>query len=318
MRIFFSAGFALACTGLISCGFALQAKTSPSVAEVKEVRSLRGACPPNYVWVPGNPTPGLGSVANIDGVPSFCIAKFEMKHPTDVTGKGRSIRDNNAVPVSQTQSKPWTGITRNEARAVCERVKISGFKVALISNGEWQTVARNMESTAANWQYGDVGQGTVARGHSDNWPSESLPVIVDADPYDGTDSRLQYWDQKRTHQLSTGEVVWDLSGNVWEWVNDDVAELGMDWADGAWLGQLDKYVTLLSERNSILFGPLGEKFASDDNLGYFSTFNGSRVLRGGSWHDDYKAGMFSAHVGDGLVKEYSSDIGFRCVARPVR
>ena len=26
---------------------------------------------------------------------------------------------------------------------------------------------------------------------------------------------------KRTHHLSNGEVIWDVAGNVWEWVIDD-------------------------------------------------------------------------------------------------
>ena len=27
--------------------------------------------------------------------------------------------------------------------------------------------------------------------------------------------------QSRTHTLSNGEIIWDVSGNVWEWVKDD-------------------------------------------------------------------------------------------------
>ena len=27
--------------------------------------------------------------------------------------------------------------------------------------------------------------------------------------------------ERRTHTLSNGEVIWDVAGNAWEWVKDD-------------------------------------------------------------------------------------------------
>ena len=194
MRMFFAAGLARGYIGLIFCGLALQTNTSPSVAEVKEVsQSLTQSCPPNYVWVPGNPTPGLGSVANKDGVAPFCIAKFEMKHPADVSGFDvMRNRDNNAVPVSQPQHRPWTQISHDEARAACERVKIPGFTVGLIFDDEWHSLVRNIAGTAANWYGGKVGESWLPQGHSDYQPSNSLPVKSEADPYDGTGNSANF------------------------------------------------------------------------------------------------------------------------------
>jgi hypothetical protein len=101
--------------------------------------------------------------------------------------------------------------------------------VALVSNGEWQAVARNIESNITNWSGGKVGEGTVPRGHSDATPYLSLPLTSEADPYYGTgNSASSGSEQKRTHQLSTGDVVWDLAGNVQEWVYEDKSALEVD------------------------------------------------------------------------------------------
>jgi hypothetical protein len=323
MRMFFAAGLAFGCIGLVSCGLALQTNTSPSTAEVKEVgRSLTQSCPQNYVWVPGNPTPGLGSVANKDGVPSFCIAKFEMKHPTDATGYDRANRDPEAVPVSQPQNKPWIFIARNEARAACERVKIPGFTVALISNGEWQAVARDIESVAANWWRGKFEEGMMANGHGTvGDPSSTLPVVDEADPYDGIvftpdpwDMMGEYarWHRKRVLRLSTGEVLWDLSGNAEEWVYENKNEVGLDMDNFK-----DQVIHSLSERNKLLFGHARNySFSTYYTMGFFSAWADTAITRGAN------SGLFSAGVGvkqDGRVKMWSGYgvIGFRCVARPV-
>jgi formylglycine-generating enzyme required for sulfatase activity len=255
-------------------------------------------------------------VANKDGVPSFCIAKFEMKHPTDVDGLDNSYpysdrRDNNAVPVSQPQNRPWVEIGRNAARAACERVKMPGFTVALISNGEWQAVARNIENTAANWSGSKVGEGIIPDGHA-AW--DSLPVTNEADPYDGAivyrDSPLNNWARKRTHQLSTGEVVWDLAGNVWEWVADDMASLGVD-LDNLYMQRNG----ILSERNKTLFGPFG-KFGAKQRMVDFNAYADTAVRRGGYFMCDNYCGLFSVKTGVLRVPNYFG--GFRCVARPVK
>jgi len=324
--MFFAAGLARAYIGLIFCGLALQTITSPSNAELKEVGSLlTESCPQNYVWVPGNPTPGLGSVANKDGVPSFCIAKFEMKHPTDATGYDRAKRDPEAVPVSQPQNKPWIFIARNEARAACERVKIPGFTVALISNGEWQAVARDIESVAANWWRGKFEKGMMANGHGTvGDPSASLPVVDEADPYDGIvfnnpdepgDMMVEYkrWHRRRVFRLSTGGVLWDLSGNADEWVYEDKNEVGVDMENFK-----DQMIYSLSERNKLLFGHFRNySFSTYYTMGFFLTWADTAITRGGA------SGLFGADVGvkqDGRVKMYGgyTVIGFRCVARPVR
>jgi hypothetical protein len=258
-------------------------------------------------------------VANKDGVPSFCIAKFEMKHPTDATGKNHTHRDNNAVPVSQPQNKPWTEITRDKARAACERVTLPGFTVALISNGEWQAVARNIESTAANWSGGKVGEGAIPRGSSDGIPNDGLPVTSEVDPYDGTgNSASSGWEQKRIHQLSTGDVVWDLAGNVSEWVFENWQSLC------GCVDELDlrtQSLNTLSERNRSLYGPFGN-YGRAENMGYFEVASGYYrtpfwVLRGGGNYSSIDSGLFNTYVGanDFNVTE---DAGFRCAARPSR
>jgi hypothetical protein len=119
-------------------------------------------------------------------------------------------------------------------------------------------MARNIEYTPSNWSGGAVGVGQIPLGHSDNaisdayqndplkgisfgWPFHRSLAAASADGttvswdfandaaelaagYRGTgNSSAQAvgygWEQRRTHQLSNGQVIWDVAGNLWEAVN---------------------------------------------------------------------------------------------------
>ena len=89
----------------------------------------------------------------------FCVAKYEMK-------------SNLGLAVSGPQGLPWVMISRDHAIMAC---KDMGDKYDLISNDEWQSLARNIESVSANWDQGFVGSaGGLNQGHSDNVPSTAL------------------------------------------------------------------------------------------------------------------------------------------------
>jgi formylglycine-generating enzyme required for sulfatase activity len=117
-------------------------------------------------------------------------------------------------------------------------------------------MARNIEYTASNWSGGAVGVGQIPRGHSDDAISDDYPnnplqgisftghkalaaASANGTPfnwnfadaaeelaagYRGTGNTSAQpvgggWEQRRTLQLSNGQVIWDVAGNVWEWVN---------------------------------------------------------------------------------------------------
>lgn len=153
-------------------------------------------CPVNYILVDSSdPT-----------LPSFCVAKFEMKN---VGGVARS----------QADGLPWASLDRFQAVAACEAL---GADYKLISNSHWQLVATAIENTPANWSGGAVGSGAVNSGHSDQNPYMTLAASTDdALGCFGKSCSSGSWDlQRRTHALPHG-VIWDFSGNVTEWVSDN-------------------------------------------------------------------------------------------------
>ncbi len=162
-------------------------------------------CPTNYVPVPHNNAVGT----TVD----FCVAKYEMKCNT-ASGTGCS-----GSPISQAANQPWVSITQANAKAACAGI---GTQYHLITNAEWMTIARNIEATAANWSSGTVNTGALNRGHSDNGPANTLAAGTDDSPCSGTGdtcSTTVFHDQRRTHVLSNGQVVWDLAGNAKEFID---------------------------------------------------------------------------------------------------
>lgn len=112
------------------------------------------SCPINYIGVPADPD---------YMVRYFCVAKYEMKN------------DGYGMPTSVATGSPWVTIARQRAYQACTNL---GGKYGLISNSQWQTIARNITLTASNWSTGTVYTGELNRGHSDNTPSILLQLSL--------------------------------------------------------------------------------------------------------------------------------------------
>ena len=103
-----------------------------------------------------------------------------------------------------------------------------GLGFHLITNDEWMTVGANAAAQTSNWSGGAVGSGKLYRGHSDNSPASTCAASTDDTLFfvetdctakaagGGEDDETT---QKRIHNLSNGSIVWDLAGNVYNWVN---------------------------------------------------------------------------------------------------
>jgi prepilin-type N-terminal cleavage/methylation domain-containing protein len=121
--------------------------------------------------------------------------------------------------ISSTKSGyPIGNINHDTAKAYCESIGTH-----LITNEEWMTIARNAEQVNSNWSGGSPGEGYFYSGHNDYNPHGSLQASLDADGYAGTNNTSG--NQRRTLTLSNGEVIWDLSGNVFEHVMRTPADL---------------------------------------------------------------------------------------------
>lgn len=154
-------------------------------------------CPDGFIVVPGN------SYFNTQ---SFCVMKYEAKN---VDG----------VATSQRDLAPWASITLDAAQTAAATA-CSGC--GLMTEAQWLTIAANIMSVPANWSGASVGTGSLGKGHSDNSPASLLAAGTDAQPCFGTitagvdSSCASGGAQRRTQQLTNGEIIWDFVGNAYE------------------------------------------------------------------------------------------------------
>ncbi len=302
-------------TALNKMSGALSFSAQHSIAAGGVVESepvIRGnlfVCPDGFVGVPE-----LDDYATS----SFCVAKYEMKSPVASVAAGL----------------PQVSINRDAAIAECASL---GAGYDLISNDEWQAMARNIEGVESNWT-GLSGlfalpPPELLRGHSDGDPNGPLAASTDDDPCAGTLAvcdGTQWAQQRRTHTLSNREVIWDVSGNVSEWVKD---------TNGTLFGA-NAYVSLLTDASNTVsaalsggsttldrnarghFGAAGDHAALSvdqrGNLGVvFMQVIGGSVVRGANFGSFVRgaAGVFSAQLGRAPTFE-SPSLGFRCAFHP--
>lgn len=281
-------------------------------------------CPVNYALVYGG---------GIMGTSDFCVSKYEMK-----LNKGSGIVSDGNDPdtgwnaawdaVSSPEGKPWGNINQVESIASCNNMDDGTFDYHLITNDEWQTVAHSIENESSNWT-----DGKLNRGHSDSSPSATLAADVDGvpddDPYVGTgnNSGQAYGsggEQKRAHTLSNGEIIWDLSGNSYEWVDFDGLGGTINYFNDvihSWIELNDPIALNAYETGNISaidFQPENTSYSSIENIGQTDlemtgTITEKTVVRGGSWSGDDIVGIFQARL-NRTSDMFGPIYGFRCTS----
>lgn len=259
-------------------------------------------CPKNYVFIYGNSTLGTSD---------FCVMKYEAKN----NGGG--------VAVSQASGQPWTTISQTSAITVATTA-CDGCH--LITSAEWMTIAADVLSVKYNWSGGGVGDGFIYSGHNDDSPASTLVGSIDNDGYFGTgNSATNGANQKRSLYLTSGDTIWDLAGNVWEWTNDTITGA----QPGASGYAFREYLAITSWGNlptadqpSSLTGTLGlgqlNSWTSAHGIGQIHSSSSASLTyafrRGGARDNPSGAGVLSLALSS--IPTYGGDekIGFR-VAR---
>lgn len=250
--------------------------------------------------------------------------------------------DNNRVVTSLASGYPIAYINQTESATRCGTVTLGTTSAHLITNNEWMTVARNAEAQGANWYNGVVGTNFMFMGHNDETSGggnyTALIASTDDNPYyltgdsasacdnhynnfvvgDDTISGRACVGQKRTFILANASVIWDLSGNVWEWTNNTIPANQQptawngtteyttgDWSDFT-SGSLARYLGKIGGASGYLDGsPLQEinvepsgNYNSNQGVGriwHYSKSSSSTsygFLRGGDWYYGAYAGAF--------------------------
>ena len=284
---------------------------------------------PGFIPVPGDTHLGTSD---------FCVMEYEAKAWHDANNNGDmevyEIKSNGCdgyglsckggtsnwgleahVPASVSKGKPWRQISRDSAINECQELndvygipEDSDKKFDLISNFEWQTIARDIERQSVNWSghwFGNLfgkrlGSGCVYQGNN----GLDTPCS-----YDGDDPEEGVNDDKARHVLSNGESINHFPGNVWEWVKDDNDS------------KVDENQYMFNYSGSD-YGPEGDYSCNKENqycgFGYgWLNYSAGAVLRGGGWGSgDVNAGLFATYLYYG--PSYSdSGVGFRCVFHSV-
>jgi len=272
------------------------------------------ACPPGYVAVPG---------ASPLGTADFCVMRTEAKAWLDMNSDGLVTSDELAadglpadasLPVGEYAGVPWRSISASMAFAACRAL---GMGYDLISNREWMTVARNAELVAANWSSGTPGTGRLVEGNTDGGAEVAITNPLDGYSDTGNsaaDPPAAGWEQRRTLVLSTGGLVWDLPGNIQEWV---------DWTLG---GPYDGAPACTNREltEAPCAGYADEDYNSASGTldrthgaGFIIGGDGDAARRGGQVadRDQGRAGIYALNM-NRFVDDTFPATGFRCVFRP--
>ncbi len=251
-------------------------------------------CPTGYIRVPGS---------SLYGTRDFCVMKYEAK-----TGSST------VAATTQAAGQPLGLLNQTNAITSCN---LAGG--SLINNREWMTIARNIEAQGVNWTGGIVGSGALWSGHTDNSPALLLSASTDDnDGYFGTGNTSPS-EQRRTHTLSNGEVIWDLSGNSWEWTSDTI--LGQDKPNNS-SGTFWQQWTVITNFGTLSYDltrPSNTSWNSSQNMGQYQagTVTGTTAFgffRGGNANAASNSGIFALETSRD-PSFTAGDLSFRCVLR---
>jgi hypothetical protein len=271
-------------------------KSVYKTAQGPAVTTVISSCPTGYVGVP----------AVLPYTPRyFCVSKYEMKKDPD-----------GSTAVAAPTGSPWVSITRDNARAACQGL---GVNYDLISNEQWQAIVRNIAGVASNWSSGTVASGALSNGHTDNTPNTQLNAVADDDDAcNGTGQTCSstVWDsQRRTHKLSNGNVIWDLGGNLAEWVtNDNTVKYATDTFASQMTAGDRMQIAYGAPTETICAAPAGAPYCGMGK-GLFSGGDTGTMSRGGTYSIGTNAGIFTTDTRD-QAANFRTDTGFRCVYVP--
>jgi formylglycine-generating enzyme required for sulfatase activity len=189
-------------------------------------------------------------------VPAFMVGQYLL-------GRGEDM-----APAVTAESTPIVSVDFFHARELCD---LAG--AVMIREMQWLAIAHDIATQDINWTGGKVGAGKLFQGlRKGSVSAAQAGTYEPADP-----------DERRWHQLSNGERVYDFAGNAYSWVFDDV--------QGDEQGLIARKFT--AESASINTPAYSSETSG---MGWYPApgrdWSGYALLRGGSWFSYVYAGVF--------------------------
>ena len=206
-------------------------------------------------------------------VPSFRVGQY-------VCTQGK-----NGKAAITANGKPWVELKYNDARMACLD---AGY--ALITESQALALAYQVALQPENWTGGAIGKGKLYQGLR-KW------TVNAAQAGDFVSSDL---DERRWFALPDGQRIFDVAGNVYTWVFDDVQ------------GDEQGLIAQPFAKNS---PSLVIPYPNDDKgQGWTprpgADWSGGALIRGGVWSSEADAGAF--HLNYAWPDFRDDRVGFRC------
>jgi formylglycine-generating enzyme required for sulfatase activity len=287
-------------------------------------------CPTGYVWIPGNSEFGTE--------PGFCAMIYEAKCDDNSDGAGNTTATckdasynvwknssstcactsaNSKAVVSSDAGYPITYISQRDAQNYCRNI---GEGYHLVTDQEWMTIARDVLFVNNNWTSGTVGTGLLFGGNN----GETTFGYAGIDPDYGTEAERVVANASSTRaklKLSTAEYIWDISGNVWDWTDNNVLlseqpQVLATTSNWGW----DDYTDVIRYNALSYIEPTNRGWNSSQGIGRIYTYSPPSTAtsstqyafaRGGNWTDTTVAGVFTLYLTDVPADTYTT-VGFRC------
>ncbi len=212
----------------------------------------------------------------VDGivVPEFQVGKYLCS---------KSELDGPAVTADGT---PWVRVSHGEANAIC-----ASAGMFMLTELQALAIAQNIVNQPINWTDDAVGKGKVYQG---------LHKGTVSGPQNGHyTSPLAI--ERRWHELSNGERIYDFAGHVFTWIFDNV--------QGDSSGVVEQAFTPASP--SIRVAPYPSlKCGMGWQPSPTADWAGDALIRGGYWDDGDDAGVF--HLDRTRPGNRNDSVGFRC------
>ena len=198
--------------------------------------------------------------------------------PNSINQSRFNLESLKCFPVSRANAIPWRNISRDQAILACAKAK-----KRLPTNKEWQQAALGTPDLNDNWSFDDCQV-------NNNWKKQP-----------------GYTGSGKNCISSAG--VYDMIGNVWEWVSNSVVNgnhNNTELPDAGFVGGMGDDgipgITNFDEPNK------------NYNNDYFwiNKIGLRGIVRGGYWNNKTDAGQYSAYI---INQPFQAEagIGFRCV-----